>query len=104
MLAGHKLPPRTAAHRSKIRANTRAQHVAGRCNVIGLLAACEARTVQFTDAMNDRLIRRYWEGRHMDMIATEIGVCPETLRRQCRKLGLLNRRHVRGFFKYAARA
>ena len=92
-----------AAHRAKLATNARAQHVAGRCNIVGLRDACAARTVQFTDAMNDRLIRRYWQGRHMDVIADEIGVCPETLRKQCRALGLVNRRHIRGFFKRIAK-
>ena len=54
--------------------------------------------VTWTDDMRATLIRMYWLGRDLDIIADRIGVGCRELTKEKRRLGLGSRRHIKGFY------
>ena len=92
--------PRSAQHRAKISANKRREW-AERPDVMrrGLVLADQRRKVIFTAEMTATLLTQFWRGRHLSVIADQIGVSVSRLRAEVRSLNLPNRRHIPGFLR-----
>lgn len=54
--------------------------------------------VIWTDVMRKEFVRLYWLGRDLDIIAHRVGVGRRELAKEKRRLGLKNRRHIKGFY------
>lgn len=94
--------PRSPEHCAKLAAITSAKWAAGVFNLAAMREAAQSRVVKFDAEMRAVAVRRYWQGRDMDMIADEVGVSRCVLRRELRSLGLGNRRLIPGFYRKAA--